>query len=76
MTAGNASGLNDGAAAVLLMSAEVAKQRGLTPLARVVAYAHAGVDPNIMGYGVVPAVNLLVSNCEIVIQTELVHTHV
>ncbi|XP_054272455.1 acetyl-CoA acetyltransferase, cytosolic [Macrosteles quadrilineatus] len=56
VTAGNASGINDGAAAVVLMLAEEAKLRGLTPLARVVAYAQAGVDPKIMGIGPVPAV--------------------
>ncbi|RYF53817.1 MAG: acetyl-CoA C-acyltransferase [Comamonadaceae bacterium] len=55
VTAGNASGINDGAAAVVLMSADVAKARGLAPLARLVAYAHAGVDPKLMGIGPVPA---------------------
>ncbi|HMN80156.1 MAG TPA: acetyl-CoA C-acyltransferase family protein [Burkholderiaceae bacterium] len=55
VTAGNASGLNDGAAAVLLMEAKVAKARGLTPLARLVTYAHAGVDPDYMGIGPVPS---------------------
>jgi acetyl-CoA C-acetyltransferase len=55
VTAGNASGLNDGAAAVLLMSRRAADQRGLRPLARLVAYAHAGVDPQFMGIGPVPA---------------------
>lgn len=55
VTAGNASGLNDGAAAVLLMTAEAAKARGAAPLARLVAYAHAGVDPKYMGIGPVPA---------------------
>jgi acetyl-CoA C-acetyltransferase len=51
VTAGNASGLNDGAAAVLLMSAEEAARRGLTPLARIASYATAGLDPAIMGVG-------------------------
>ena len=51
VTAGNASGLNDGAAAVLLMSAAEAERRGLTPLARVASYATAGLDPSIMGVG-------------------------
>ena len=51
VTAGNASGLNDGAGAVILMNASVAAKRGVKPLARLVAYAHAGVDPNIMGIG-------------------------
>lgn len=55
VTAGNASGLNDGAGAVVLMSAAVAQQRGVKPLARLVAYAHSGVDPEIMGIGPVPA---------------------
>ena len=55
VTAGNASGLNDGAGAVILMNASVAAKRGVKPLARLVAYAHAGVDPNIMGIGPVPA---------------------
>lgn len=55
VTAGNASGLNDGAAAVLLMTRAQAERRGLTPLARLVSYAHAGVDPKYMGIGPVPA---------------------
>ncbi len=54
-TAGNASGLNDGAGALVLMNASVAAKRGIKPLARLVAYAHAGVDPDIMGIGPVPA---------------------
>ena len=55
VTAGNASGINDGAAAVVLMSGEALKSSGSKPLARLVAYAHAGVDPEIMGIGPVPA---------------------
>ncbi|WP_205342563.1 acetyl-CoA C-acetyltransferase [Denitrificimonas caeni] len=55
VTAGNASSLNDGAAAVMLMSAEKAKALGLPVLARIVAYANAGVDPSIMGIGPVAA---------------------
>lgn len=55
VTAGNASGINDGAAAVILMSEEKAKQLGLTPLATVKAYANAGVDPEVMGTGPIPA---------------------
>jgi len=51
VTAGNASGLNDGAAATLLMSAEEASKRGIEPLARIVSYATAGLDPQIMGVG-------------------------
>jgi len=58
VTAGNASGINDAAAAVVLMEASVAKARGLKPLARLVAYAHAGVDPKYMGIGPVPATQL------------------
>ncbi|HWL05453.1 MAG TPA: acetyl-CoA C-acetyltransferase [Xanthobacteraceae bacterium] len=55
VTAGNASGINDGAAALVLMSAEEAKARGLTPLARIASWAQAGVDPAIMGSGPIPA---------------------
>jgi len=55
VTAGNASGLNDGAGAVVLMNGAVAAKRGVKPLARLVAYAHAGVEPSIMGIGPVPA---------------------
>ncbi|WP_449412780.1 acetyl-CoA C-acetyltransferase [Pandoraea soli] len=55
VTAANASGINDGAAAVVVMSAKRAEQLGLTPLARIVAYANAGVDPKVMGIGPVPA---------------------
>jgi acetyl-CoA C-acetyltransferase len=58
VTAGNASGINDGAAAVLMMSATMAKNLGLTPLARIKAYSSAGVDPSIMGMGPVPATHL------------------
>ncbi len=55
VTAGNASGLNDGAAGLLLMSADKARSLGLTPLARIASYASAGVDPATMGMGPVPA---------------------
>ena len=55
VTAGNASGINDAAAAVVLMEASAAAKKGLKPLARLVAYAHAGVDPKYMGIGPVPA---------------------
>ncbi|MEM8743625.1 MAG: acetyl-CoA C-acetyltransferase [Pseudomonadota bacterium] len=55
VTAGNASGINDGAAAVVLMSAAEAEKRGAAPLARIVSWAHAGVDPAIMGSGPIPA---------------------
>ena len=56
VTAANASGINDGAAAVMLMSAAKAQELGLKPLAKIVAYASAGVEPEIMGMGPVPAV--------------------
>ncbi|MGH7189053.1 MAG: acetyl-CoA C-acetyltransferase, partial [Acetobacteraceae bacterium] len=55
VTAGNASGINDGAAAVVVMTAREAERRGLTPLARIVAFATAGVDPKVMGTGPIPA---------------------
>jgi acetyl-CoA C-acetyltransferase len=55
VTAANASGINDGAAAVVLMSADEAARRGLTPLARIVSWATAGVDPAVMGTGPIPA---------------------
>lgn len=57
VTAGNASGINDGAAAVVLMEREAAEAKGLKPMARLVGYALAGVDPTVMGMGPVPAVN-------------------
>lgn len=55
VTAGNASGLNDGAAALVLMTADKAKELGLKPMAKIVSYASAGVDPAIMGIGPIPA---------------------
>ena len=55
VTAGNASGINDGAAAVVLMSEDEARRRGVAPLARIVSWAQAGVDPAIMGSGPIPA---------------------
>jgi acetyl-CoA C-acetyltransferase len=58
VTAGNASGINDGAAAVVLMTAEAARARGLEPLAHIVSWATAGVDPAIMGTGPIPASRL------------------
>ncbi|ADU99921.1 acetyl-CoA C-acyltransferase family protein [Alicycliphilus denitrificans] len=58
VTAGNASGINDAAAAVVLMEAKTAQARGAKPMARLVAYAHAGVDPKYMGIGPVPATQL------------------
>jgi acetyl-CoA C-acetyltransferase len=58
VTAGNASGINDGAAAVIMMSASQAEQMGLKPIARIKAYASAGLDPSIMGMGPVSATRL------------------
>ncbi|WP_176594190.1 beta-ketothiolase BktB [Sphingobium sp. EM0848] len=55
VTAGNASGINDGAAALILASEAMVKRKGLTPLARLVSYGHAGVPPSLMGIGPVPA---------------------
>jgi len=55
VTAASASGINDGAAAVVLMTLEEARRRGIVPMARIVAWAHAGVDPSIMGTGPIPA---------------------
>jgi acetyl-CoA C-acetyltransferase len=55
VTAGNASGINDGAAALVVMSAAEAAKRGITPMARIVSWATAGVDPSIMGTGPIPA---------------------
>jgi acetyl-CoA C-acetyltransferase len=58
VTADNASGINDGAAAVVLMERETAEKRGAKPMGRLVSYGHAGVDPKIMGIGPVPATRL------------------
>ena len=68
VTAGNASGINDAAAAVVLMDAATAKARGLQPLARLVAYAHAGVDPQYMGIGPVPATRLALQKAGLTVQ--------
>src|ERR1700761_865185 len=62
VTAGNASGLNDGAAALVLMSAKDAAARGLTPLARIASWAQAGVDPKVMGAGPIPASRAALQN--------------
>jgi acetyl-CoA C-acetyltransferase len=59
VTAGNASGINDGAAALVLMSAERAARENRKPLARIIGYAHAGVEPSVMGVGPIPAVRKL-----------------
>ena len=68
VTAGNASGINDAAAAVVLMEAGVARTRGLQPLARMVAYAHAGVDPRYMGIGPVPATQRVLKKAGLTVQ--------
>lgn len=59
VTAGNASGINDGAAALTLVDANYAEKKGLQPMARLVGYAHAGVEPSLMGTGPIPAVRKL-----------------
>ena len=59
VTAGNASGINDGAAVTILMSGSKVKELGLKPLARIVGHAVAAVEPDLMGYGPVPAINKL-----------------
>jgi len=68
VTAGNASGINDAAAAVVLMEAGAAQARGAKPLARLVAYAHAGVDPKYMGIGPVPATQLALKKAGLTVQ--------
>ena len=68
VTAGNASGVNDGAAAVVLASGEAVKSAGLKPMARLVSYAHAGVEPTIMGIGPVPATRLALAKAGLRIQ--------
>lgn len=68
VTAGNASGINDAAAAVVLMEAATAKARGLQPMARLVAYAHAGVDPKYMGIGPVPATQKALKKAGLTVQ--------
>ncbi|RKZ37337.1 MAG: acetyl-CoA C-acyltransferase [Gammaproteobacteria bacterium] len=67
VTAGNASGINDAAAAVVLMERSAAESKGLTPLGRLVGYAHAGVEPKYMGIGPVPAVKKLLDNTGVAI---------
>lgn len=68
VTAGNASGVNDAAAAVVLMEASEAQQRGLRPLGRLVAYAHAGVEPKYMGIGPIPAVKKVLERAHLSIK--------
>jgi len=65
VTAGNASGLNDAAAAVVLMEESVAKRKGLKPMARLVSYGHAGIEPSIMGLGPVSAVKSALSKARL-----------
>ncbi len=65
VTAGNAAGVNDAAAAVVLMERAAAERHGLTPRARLVAYAHAGVDPRFMGMGPVPAVRAVLERARL-----------
>jgi acetyl-CoA C-acetyltransferase len=67
VTAGNASGLNDGAAAITLARADAAARAGLTPKFRVLGYAHAGVRPQVMGIGPVPAVRSLLEKTRLVV---------
>ncbi|MEL7379646.1 MAG: beta-ketothiolase BktB [Pseudomonadota bacterium] len=64
VTAGNASGINDGAASVILMTAKEAERRGLSPMAKVVSYGHAGVDPQFMGIGPVPAMEIALAKAD------------
>ena len=68
VTAGNASGINDGAAELVLMSAEKAHSLGLKPLAKILAHASAGVDPTLMGYGPVPATQKALTKAKLNIQ--------
>lgn len=68
VTAGNASGINDAAAAVVLMEASEARQRGLRPLGKLVAYAHAGVEPKYMGIGPIPAIRKVLERANLSIQ--------
>lgn len=65
VTAGNSSGINDGAAALALASADAVKSLGLKPLARLVAYGHAGVEPAYMGMGPVPATRLALKRADL-----------
>lgn len=68
VTAGNASGINDAAAAVVLMDANEAQQRGLHPLGKLVAYAHAGVEPKYMGIGPVPAIRKVLERANLTVK--------
>ncbi len=68
VTAGNASGINDGASALVLMERKTAEKRGLKPMARLVAYGHSGVDPKYMGIGPVPAVQKALARAGLEVQ--------
>ncbi|WP_300514568.1 acetyl-CoA C-acyltransferase family protein [Aliiroseovarius sp.] len=68
VTAGNASGINDGAAALVLARAEAARAAGLAPRARVIGYAHAGVRPEVMGIGPIPAVEMLLKRTGLAVE--------
>ena len=68
VTAGNSSGINDGAAALIVASAAAARAAGLTPIARILGAATAGVAPRVMGYGPVPAVQKLLARCGVALQ--------
>ncbi len=68
VTAGNASGLNDGAAAVVLATGAAVRASSLKPMARLVAYAHAGVDPQLMGIGPVPATRLVLKRAGLTVK--------
>ena len=59
VTAGNASGLNDGAGALIMATGQMVREQGLKPMARLVGYAHAGVEPELMGLGPIPATRLV-----------------
>ena len=67
VTAGNSSGINDGAAAVVLMEAEAARRAGCKPMARLMGYAHAGVDPKVMGLGPIDAVRKVMARCGVTV---------
>ncbi len=68
MTAGNASGINDGAGALVVMSESRARARGLEPLARIRAYAAVGVDPQVMGLGPIPAIQKVLKKAGLKLQ--------
>lgn len=68
VTAGNASGINDAAAAVVLMEGNIAKAQGLKPMARLVAYAHSGVEPKYMGIGPVPAIRMVLEKANLTVK--------